>query len=63
MPNNCTPEDEERINRLLVLVKGIWMENPDLRFGQLIANAMTKDEDLYYKYDQDMIEALLKRYL
>ena len=61
--NNSTPEDEERINRLLVLVKGIWMENPDLRFGQLLANAFPRGEDLYFKYDEEVIDALLKRYL
>jgi len=29
--NNCTPEEEEQINKVLKIVSVIWKENPELR--------------------------------
>ena len=61
--NNCTPEQEQQIDETLRLVAVVWKENPELRFGQLLANCYPKGEDIYYKYDCDIMEALIKRYL
>lgn len=53
-----TPEQKkEIINRLLV----VWISLPDLRLGQLIANAnLTKneDKDIFYIEDFELIEKM-----
>jgi uncharacterized protein YihD (DUF1040 family) len=48
--------DPERIPKILEEVEKIWMQNPDLRLGQLINN-LGKDGSIYYLED----EALMKR--
>lgn len=53
---------ERDIDEILELIGNIWRENPDLRLCQLIANCFHKGEDIYYKYDADLVDALLERY-
>jgi hypothetical protein len=48
----------KRIPILLKLLEKIWLQNPDLRLGQLIGNL----ENSYYIKDKDLITALNKIY-
>jgi len=50
----------KRINRILRLIKKIWVKNPDLRLGQLIDNAI-RDYDTFYTED-DTLEIRLRKY-
>lgn len=50
--------DPERIEPFLETIKKIWKENPDLRFGQLIENAI-RAEYLYYIEDDQALKSLL----
>lgn len=54
--------DPERIEPFLETIKKIWKENPDLRFGQLIENAI-RAEYLYYIEDDQALRALLSVYM
>lgn len=51
------PRDPKRIQPILDVLKKIWMENPDLRLGQIIVNA-SKDNP-YHVEDHVMLEGLL----
>lgn len=53
--------DPKRINRIIELVRGIWLTQPDIRLTQLIMNALRMNEDPYYVED-DILEAKLKEY-
>ena len=53
--------DPKRIDPFLKTIKEIWKENPDLRFGQLIENAI-RAEYLYYIEDDKALAALLSVY-
>ena len=50
----------KRINRILRLIKKIWIKNSDLRLGQLIDNAI-REETIFYIED-DAFEVCLKKY-
>jgi len=48
----------ERIDRILGLIRELWMESPDLRLYQLLGNAATINHDPYYYEDADLEMAL-----
>lgn len=45
--------DQERIDRMLKLLKDYWKKNPDMRLGQIVVNAAGAPKDLYYTEDKD----------
>ncbi len=53
--------DPERIEPMLETIKEIWKENPDLRLGQLLCNAVPESL-IYYIEDEALIEAVKKYY-
>ena len=53
--------DPGRIKRILAALRAVWKENPDMRFGQLICNAVREDM-LYYIEDDTLVKALEKYY-
>ena len=53
--------DPKRIKRILAALRAVWEENPDLRLGQLICNAVREDM-LYYIEDDTLVKALEKYY-
>ncbi len=53
--------DPARIERMLGLVKKVWVTVPDLRLTQLIMNALKMNSDPYYVED-DKLEIALKAY-
>lgn len=53
--------DPKRINRMIELIRGIWLTQPDTRLTQLIMNALNMDSDPYYVED-DILEKKLKEY-
>lgn len=46
--------DPNRIDNFLKTIEKIWKSNPDLRFNQLVLNAI--DEDDYYLEDDESLE-------
>ena len=46
--------DPNRIDSFLKTIEKIWKSNPDLRFNQLVLNAI--DEDDYYLEDDESLE-------
>lgn len=46
--------DPNRIDNFLKTIERIWKANPDLRFNQLVLNAI--DEDDYYLEDDQSLE-------
>jgi uncharacterized protein YihD (DUF1040 family) len=52
--------DTKRIDVVLEEIKKIWMENPDLRLGQLLLNVC--DSYLYYVEDDVLVKALKEVY-
>jgi len=53
--------DPERIGPMLDLIRTIWVQRPDLRLGQLIANCVVFDEDyddIYNVEDEDLAARL-----
>ena len=53
--------DPRRIRPTLDKIEEIWKENPDLRLGQLLCNAVP-ESIIYYIEDDTLIEALEKYY-
>ena len=53
--------DPKRINRMIELIRGILLTQPDTRLTQLIMNALNMDSDPYYVED-DILEKKLKEY-
>jgi len=53
--------DIDRIDRILNLIRGLWLKNPDLRLGQLLYN-YAKFNDADYNREDEVIEAYLKQY-
>ena len=51
--------DPKRIKRILKTIEDIWEKNPDLRFTQLIMNALNMNSDPYYIED-DVLEKSLQ---
>lgn len=54
--------DPNRIPGILSLLSNIWHENPDLRLGQLICNAVKEGKDPYYIEDEELIKILKSVY-
>lgn len=60
--------EQERIDRILSLLKAYWHTYPDLRLGQLVCNMADEDEkrqeiksigtDPFYLEDEDLEETL-----
>ena len=51
--------DVDRIEKILHVLETIWRDNPDLRLGQIITNAVPPDAfDLYYIDDQTVLQGL-----
>lgn len=53
--------DPGRIKKILAALRAVWEENPDMRLGQLICNAVREDM-LYYIEDDTLVKALEKYY-
>lgn len=53
---------KERIPKILAEIQKIWEDNPDLRLGQLINNAISSDTVLYYIEDNDLLDYLKRFY-
>lgn len=53
--------DPKRISKFMTVVKDLWRLNPDLRFGQLILNAVEADS-LYYMEDDELLEKITNLY-
>ena len=47
--------DPERIGEILDTLEIIWFDNPDLRLGQLILNAIRNEQHLYEIEDEKLI--------
>ena len=52
--------DPNRIDNFLKTIERIWKSNQDLRFSQLILNAI--DEDDYYREDDEILVRFLSVY-
>lgn len=55
--------DPKRIEPMLDLIKELWTKAPDLRFLQLILNALPSDGMAYYIEDEELLKALKFTYL
>lgn len=53
-------KDAKRVKEILTLIEKIWLKNPDLRLGQIMANVQAGDlfnepfftyEDIYFMED------------
>ena len=53
--------DPRRIKKVLAALRAVWEDNPDMRLGQLICNAVREDM-LYYIEDDTLVKALEKFY-
>ena len=56
--------DANRIEKIMSKIGMIWLENPDLRFGQLVSNLFYKmgHSDMFYVED-DELEKFLDNFL
>jgi hypothetical protein len=50
--------DPLRIHPLMKRLTVAWSQNPELRLGQLIGNALNNNVDLYYVEDDKLIAEL-----
>lgn len=50
------PRDENRIEPFLEVLRKVWKESPDLRFGQLVSNALGKNS--FYLEDDKALERI-----
>jgi len=53
--------DNQRQNKIKATsdtIKSIWLQNPELRLGQLIDNAIPVDKDIFYVTDDDLVKYL-----
>ena len=53
--------DKERIKVVLRTIEEIWKDNPDLRLGQLLCNAVPESW-IYYIEDDQLLDAVCKFY-
>lgn len=56
------PRDPQRIGQILQLIGAIWLAHPDLRFGQLIADASIGLEQNIFNYEDTTFEADLRAF-
>ena len=54
-------KDVEVAKRLVKTIEDIWEANPELRFGQLITNAVREDL-IYYAEDRTVLDLLCQYY-
>jgi hypothetical protein len=54
--------DPKRIKRIVKLLERLWLQYPDLRFGQLLFNYCFGDNDIFYRED-NITEKVLKHYV
>ena len=61
--------DPNRIARVLDQLGQYWMQNPDLRLGQIVSNVnyahrrdngLPSNNDVFYLEDEDFLESLWK---
>lgn len=52
--------DPKRIDNFLKIISDIWKTYPDLRFSQLVLNAI--DDDDYYTEDDEILNRFLSVY-
>lgn len=52
--------NEQERGEILSLIKKIWDENPDWRFGQIVSLATPYTEDTYHVKDSVIKERLVK---
>ena len=48
--------DISRIDPILARLRRVWMANPDMRLGQMVANVTTDDNIYHIEDEQLMIE-------
>jgi hypothetical protein len=62
---HLTMRDKSRIPKLLTLLNEVWTENPDLRLGQLIVNAVRPSAPApqIFSLEDDKMEDKLKELL
>jgi hypothetical protein len=59
MPQGRAGRDPFHIDEMVDAVRSAWLANPELRLGQLIHNAGTKEiADSFYCEDDAMLKAL-----
>lgn len=51
--------DPERIDRILTLLEQIWRDGPDLRLGQILANANDRLGERLFYFEDDQLESNL----
>jgi len=51
-------KDPKRIDPLMKRLMAVWKQNPELRLGQLIGNALNSNVDLYYVEDDKLVNEL-----
>lgn len=54
-----SPEQKKEV---ILRLKVLWLQHPELRFGQLISNFFHEGDGLYYVEDYDLIETLERCY-
>jgi hypothetical protein len=54
MAQNATPERIAEINEMLLLLRKLWLRNPDVRFGQIADALATGKGDIFYVTDADI---------
>ena len=59
--------EASRIERIVAKIGMLWLEEPDLRFGQLISNIFSRMgyNDMFYVEDdklEEFLETLLQKY-
>ena len=55
--------DKRRIDRILKLLRKIWMKDPDMRFGQLLINVgIVPDDWRLWGMEDNYPETMLKGY-
>ena len=54
--------DPSRINRILDVIRRIWIKNPDLRLTQMILNVGGDNEDIFFLEDDELAERLVALY-
>lgn len=55
--------DKRRIDRILKLIRKIWMKDPDMRFGQLLINVgIAPDDWRLWGMEDSYPETMLKGY-
>lgn len=50
--------DIKRIDKILLALKKYWIDNPDLRLGQIIVNITQCGHDPFYLEDETLLKHL-----